>query len=266
MEFVAADTKTTEPATEPTEDLLTSPSRFINREFSWLQFNRRVLEETLNTAHPLLERVRFLSISAANLDEFFRVRVAGLEGQVRQRITVKSPDGKTPVEQLQDILKEIDNLQMEQQASLAVLQQYMAQEDILIVRPAALSEEDRLWLANEFNDAIFPVLTPLSIDPAHPFPFIPNLGFSMGLQLVSTQGRDPMTALLRLPTTLPRFIRVPDDNNTIRYITLEDAVGLFIHKLYPGYVVKGFGTFRIIRDSDIEVEEEAEDQIGRAHV
>jgi len=261
MEFVAADTKTTEPATEPTEDLLTSPSRFINREFSWLQFNRRVLEETLNTAHPLLERVRFLSISAANLDEFFMVRVAGLEGQVRQRITVKSPDGKTPAEQLEDILKEIDNLQMEQQASLAVLQQYMAQEDILIVRPAALSEEDRLWLANEFNDAIFPVLTPLSIDPAHPFPFIPNLGFSMGLQLVSTQGRDPMTALLRLPTTLPRFIRVPDDNNTIRYITLEDAVGLFIHKLYPGYVVKGFGTFRIIRDSDIEVEEEAEDLV-----
>jgi len=262
MDSVLADTSTaTEPKVEPTEDLLTSPSRFINREFSWLQFNRRVLEETLNTAHPLLERVRFLSISAANLDEFFMVRVAGLEGQVRQRITVKSPDGKTPAEQLEDILKEIDNLQMEQQASLAVLQQYMAQEDILIVRPAALSEDDRLWLANEFNDAIFPVLTPLSIDPAHPFPFIPNLGFSMGLQLVSTQGRDPMTALLRLPTTLDRFIRVPDDNNTIRYITLEDAVGLFIHKLYPGYVVKGFGTFRIIRDSDIEVEEEAEDLV-----
>jgi len=238
-----------------------SGSRYFNRELSWLAFNRRVLEEATNRAHPLLERLRFLSISGNNLDEFFMVRVAGLEGQVRQRITVKSPDGKTPAEQLEDILKEIDNLQMEQQASLAVLQQYMAQEDILIVRPAALSEDDRLWLANEFNDAIFPVLTPLSIDPAHPFPFIPNLGFSMGLQLVSTQGRDPMTALLRLPTTLDRFIRVPDDNNTIRYITLEDAVGLFIHKLYPGYVVKGFGTFRIIRDSDIEVEEEAEDLV-----
>ena len=248
-------------ASAETEDLMTSPSRFINREFSWLQFNRRVLEETLNTAHPLLERVRFLSISATNLDEFFMVRVAGLEGQVRQGITIRSPDGKTPLEQLEEILKEIDNLQMEQQASLAVLQQYLAKEDILIVRPAALSDEDRAWIETEFEESIFPVLTPLSIDPAHPFPFIPNLGFSMGLQLERKQGREPMTALLRLPTTLDRFIRLPDDRNMLRYITLEDVVGMFIDRLYPGYEVMGFGTFRIIRDSDIEVEEEAEDLV-----
>ncbi|NSZ62500.1 RNA degradosome polyphosphate kinase [Agrobacterium tumefaciens] len=243
------------------ENLWDSPARFINREFSWLQFNRRVLEETLNTDHPLLERLRFLSISAANLDEFFMVRVAGLEGQVRQKITVKTPDGKTPAEQLEDILKEIDNLQMEQQASLAVLQQYLAKEEIFIVRPAALSEADRTWLGTEFEERIFPVLTPLSIDPAHPFPFIPNLGFSMGLQLDSVNGREPMTALLRLPTALDRFVRLPDEKNAIRYITLEDVVGLFIHRLYPGYTVRGFGTFRIIRDSDIEVEEEAEDLV-----
>ncbi len=242
-------------------DLMNSPERFINREFSWLQFNRRVLEETLNTAHPLLERVRFLSISAANLDEFFMVRVAGLEGQVRQGVVVRSPDGKTPAEQLEDILKEIDNLQMEQQASLAVLQQYLAKEDILIVRPISLSTQDRGWLANEFEQSIFPVLTPLSIDPAHPFPFIPNLGFTMGLQLVSTRGREPMTALLRLPVALDRFIRLPDAKSVIRYITLEDAVSLFIERLFPGYEVKGSGTFRIIRDSDIEVEEEAEDLV-----
>ncbi|MHC2353566.1 polyphosphate kinase [Sinorhizobium meliloti] len=242
-------------------DLLKSPERFVNREFSWLQFNRRVLEETLNTAHPLLERVRFLSISAANLDEFFMVRVAGLEGQVRSGLSLRSPDGLTPAETLESILTEVDNLQMEQQASLAVLQQYLAKEDILIVRPASLSAQDRSWLANEFDQAIFPVLTPLSIDPAHPFPFIPNLGFSIGLQLVSKTGRDPMTALLRLPVALDRFVRLPDVKNVIRYITLEDVVSQFIDRLFPGYEVKGSGTFRIIRDSDIEVEEEAEDLV-----
>ncbi len=243
------------------EALMASPERFINREFSWLQFNRRVLEETLNTAHPLLERVRFLSISAANLDEFFMVRVAGLEGQVRQGIAIRSPDGKTSAEQLDDILKEIDNLQMEQQASLAVLQQYLAKEDILIVRPVSLTSDDKVWLQQEFNQSIFPVLTPLSIDPAHPFPFIPNLGFSIGLQLESTMGKEPMTALLRLPVALDRFIRLPDVEGAIRYITLEDVVGLFIGRLFPGYIVRGSGTFRIIRDSDIEVEEEAEDLV-----
>ncbi|CCM75046.1 RNA degradosome polyphosphate kinase [Rhizobium mesoamericanum] len=265
MDSAVAEHHETTPETTETvpslEELLASPERFINREFSWLQFNRRVLEETLNTEHPLLERVRFLSISAANLDEFFMVRVAGLEGQVRQNIVVRAPDGKTPAEQLDAILQEIDNLQMEQQASLAVLQQYLAKEDILIVRPGALSESDRAWLAAEFEQAIFPVLTPLSIDPAHPFPFIPNLGFSIGLQLVSKNGREPMTALLRLPPALDRFVRLPDDRNTIRYITLEDVTNIFIHRLYPGYEVQGSGTFRIIRDSDIEVEEEAEDLV-----
>ncbi|MBB2700680.1 UNVERIFIED_ORG: polyphosphate kinase [Rhizobium esperanzae] len=254
-------TPDTNDNTPPLEELLSSPERFINREFSWLQFNRRVLEETLNTEHPLLERVRFLSISAANLDEFFMVRVAGLEGQVRQNIAIRSPDGKTPAEQLDSILQEIDHLQMEQQASLAVLQQYLAKEDILIVRPGALSDADRQWLAAEFEQSIFPVLTPLSIDPAHPFPFIPNLGFSIGLQLVSKSGREPMTALLRLPPALDRFVGLPDDANTIRYITLEDVANIFIHRLYPGYEVQGSGTFRVIRDSDIEVEEEAEDLV-----
>ncbi|MGN6549018.1 MAG: RNA degradosome polyphosphate kinase [Pararhizobium sp.] len=247
---------------EASPELMGMPERFINREFSWLQFNRRVLEEAQNTAHPLLERVRFLSISATNLDEFFMVRVAGLEGQVRQRITTKSADGRTPAEQLDHILKEVDRLQFAQQAALALLQDALKAENIDIVRPGELMREDRIWLEDEFMKSIFPVLTPLSIDPAHPFPFIPNLGFSIGLQLKSTTGREPMTGLLRLPVALDRFVHLPNPGEArIRFITLEDVVGLFIDRLFPGYVVKGSGTFRIIRDSDIEVEEEAEDLV-----
>ncbi len=241
-------------------DLLKSPERFVNREFSWLQFNRRVLEETLNTAHPLLERAVFYR-SPPPISIILHGPRRGSGGPGPFRAFVRSPDGLTPAETLESILTEVDNLQMEQQASLAVLQQYLAKEDILIVRPASLSAQDRSWLANEFDQAIFPVLTPLSIDPAHPFPFIPNLGFSIGLQLVSKTGRDPMTALLRLPVALDRFVRLPDVKNVIRYITLEDVVSQFIDRLFPGYEVKGSGTFRIIRDSDIEVEEEAEDLV-----
>ena len=248
------------PAASP--ELTHRPERFINREFSWLQFNRRVLDETQNAAHPLLERVRFLSISATNLDEFFMVRVAGLEGQVREQIAKRSADGRTPAEQLSQILKEVDKLQFEQQAALAVLKEALAAEDIQIVRPGKLTREDRIWLEGEFLTSIFPVLTPLSIDPAHPFPFIPNLGFSIGLQLFSTTGRQPMTGLLRLPVALDRFLRLPNPGErAIRYITLEDVVGLFIDRLFPGYEVRGSGTFRLIRDSDIEVEEEAEDLV-----
>lgn len=241
--------------------LMESPDRFVNREFSWLQFNRRVLEETQNSAHPLLERIRFLSISAANLDEFFMVRVAGLEGQVRERIRSRSPDGRTPLQQLNEAIEEISKLQLEQQASLAVLQQYLAEEGIHIVRADDLSAEDLKWLSAAFFQSIFPVLTPLSIDPAHPFPFIPNLGFSIGLQLMSRKKKEPMTGLLRLPVALDRFVRLPDKDRQVRYMTLEDVVGQFIETLFPGYDVMGSGTFRIIRDSDIEVEEEAEDLV-----
>lgn len=244
-----------------TTPLMESPDRFVNREFSWLQFNRRVLEETQNSAHPLLERIRFLSISAANLDEFFMVRVAGLEGQVRERIRSRSPDGRTPLRQLNEALEEIGKLQFEQQASLAVLQQYLAEEGIHIVRADDLTAEDLKWLTKAFFQSIFPVLTPLSIDPAHPFPFIPNLGFSIGLQLMSRKKKEPMTGLLRLPVALNRFVRLPNKDRMVRYMTLEDVVGQFIETLFPGYDVMGSGTFRIIRDSDIEVEEEAEDLV-----
>ncbi|MEI9411389.1 RNA degradosome polyphosphate kinase [Mesorhizobium salmacidum] len=238
-----------------------NPDRFVNREFSWLQFNRRVLEESLNTHHPLLERVRFLSISAANLDEFFMVRVAGLAGQVREGIVLKSPDGRTPEQQLEQLLREVERLQEDQQKSLSALTVLLNKEGIESITRDALTKDERVWLEEHFQDQVFPVLTPLSIDPAHPFPFIPNLGFSMALQLRHRKNGEEMSALLRLPVALKRFIRLPDRKNHVRFIPLEEAVGLYIGKLFPGYEVKGSGTFRIIRDSDIEVEEESEDLV-----
>ncbi|MCT7375878.1 RNA degradosome polyphosphate kinase [Chelativorans salis] len=238
-----------------------SPDRFVNREFSWLQFNRRVLEESQNVNHPLLERMRFLSISADNLDEFFMVRVAGLAGQVREGIATRSADGRTPEEQLEHVLREVSRLQVDQHESLALLLELMKKEGIEIVRPEALTRDDRKWVEEHFLEAIYPVLTPLSIDPAHPFPFIPNLGFSIALDLQHLGNKGRMTALLRLPVTLQRFVALPERPKTVRFIALEDIVEMFIGKLFPGYKVNGSGTFRIIRDSDIEVEEEAEDLV-----
>ncbi|MCR5859157.1 RNA degradosome polyphosphate kinase [Mesorhizobium sp. J428] len=237
------------------------PDRYVNREFSWLQFNRRVLEESQNTSHPLLERVRFLSISAANLDEFFMVRVAGLAGQVREGITTKSADGRTPEQQLEQLLREVSRLQHDQQVSLSLLFGLLENARIEVVRGENLNKEERAWLEAHFLETIFPVLTPLSIDPAHPFPFIPNLGFSIALQLKHKREPETMIALLRLPTALRRFIRLPDHRDCVRFVRLEDAVSMFIGQLFPGYEVQGSGTFRLIRDSDIEIEEEAEDLV-----
>ncbi len=233
--------------------------RFINRELSWLAFNTRVLEEARNPRHPLLERVRFLSISASNLDEFYMVRVAGLKGQVNNGIVEISDDGLTPSEQLDQInvyVRDLFRLQDEVWDELQIL---LEKEGIIVLEPKDLNASDLEWLEARFMDHMFPVITPLAVDPAHPFPFIPNLSHALMLQLARIADGETMRALVPIPPQVVRFVRL--HNTGTRFILMEDVVALFAGRLFPGYRVSSVGHFRVIRDSEMEVDEEAQDLV-----
>ena len=238
---------------------LASPSRFFNRELSWLAFNERVLAETENERHPLLERLRFLSISASNLDEFYMVRVAGLKGQQQAGIVTVSQDGMTPGQQLDAIYQRAHRLMQGQQAGWTSMRLQLGAAGVGVLEPTDLEPGDRTWLERRFEADIFPVLTPLALDPAHPFPFVANRGFGLALQLERVSDQHRLQALILIPSSVERFIRLPGER--IRYLPVEQMIGLFLDHLFPGFAVVSQGMFRVLRDSEVEIEEEAEDLV-----
>ncbi len=262
----AAASSTRDAASGATDDLRGSPARFFNRELSWLAFNRRVLAESMNLRHPLFERLRFLSISANNLDEFYMVRVAGLRAQVREGVRTLSLDGLTAAEQLVRVNEAAGHLMGDQQTRWRELCAELAAEGLHYISANEVTPAERVALEERFLADLFPLLTPLAIDPAHPFPFIPNLAFSLVLKIRRTSDGRQLYALAPLPAQVARFWDVAPGRPTRRkaqrrVISLESMVTLFLDHLFPGCEIEEQGVFRLIRDSDVEIEEEAEDLV-----
>jgi polyphosphate kinase len=245
---------------------LSGPSRFVNRELSWLNFNWRVLEEAENPRVPLLERLRFLSISATNLDEFYTVRVAGLRELAQAGKTKAAADGLSPAEQLVLINEDARNLLQTQQKVFEGIRHKMLDAGIAIVARADLTDADKDMIADIFLHKVFPVLSPLAIDPAHPFPFIPNTGYSLALQLERQSDKRDLLALLPIPAQIDRFVALPAPGGQLRYLPLEDVLIENLGRLFPGYKLRGHFGFRVLRDSDLEVEDEAEDLVREFEV
>jgi polyphosphate kinase len=250
---------TSAPATELQPVDAGLERRFISRELSWLAFNERVLAEAENPRHPLLERLRFLSISASNLDEFYMVRVAGLRGQLLAGIKATSEDGLTPAQQLDAIRRRARRLMADQQLTWIALRRQLAEAGVAVVEPDELKPDDLAWLEKWFMDEIFPVLTPLAIDPAHPFPFVANRGFGLVLELERLSDGARVNALTLIPVSICRFVRLP--GSRIRFLPIEQLIGLLLDRLFPGFAVVAQGVFRLLRDSEVEIEEEAEDLV-----
>jgi len=248
------------PETEAPADGAEAESRFFNRELSWLAFNRRVLAEARNTGYPLLERLRFLSISGSNLDEFLTVRVAGLAGQVRRQIEETSIDGLTPTQQLAAINQAVADLEAAQQDAWRDLRGLLAEKGISIVgEDERLSPAREAWLQDYFLERMMPIITPQAIDPAHPFPFVASQGMGVLFALSRIADDAPVMEMVLLPSALPRFVRLPGEEAV--YISVEDLLWRSAETLFPGFRVHGHGVFRVLRDSDIEIEEDAEDLV-----